>query len=132
GGKRCTEVTVQSWHRSLLDAASKAAAHDKLRSLSKLLHERSQFSKIVGQVRITHHNPFSADIRDGIDISAAKPSLGRPEDVAAMLENNSGRVVGRAVDNKNLPTHAGALQALLAPFDEFTHRDLLIQGRDDD
>ena len=51
---------------------------------------------------------------------------------ATMLENNLGRVIGGTVDNENLTVNAGALQAFLAPLDEFTHRNLLIQSRDDD
>ena len=49
-----------------------------------------------------------------------------------MFENNLGRVIGRAVNNENLTDNAGVLQAFLAPLDEFTHRDFLIQSRDDD
>src|ERR1022692_4644845 len=130
--QRCAEVPVQSWHRPLLDAASQAAAHDKLRSFSKLLNERSQFPKVVGQVRVAHHDPFSADIRNGIDVRPAKPTLRRAEDLAAMPKNNLGRIIVGAVDNENLTVHAGALQALLAPLNEFAHGNLLIQSRDDD
>src|SRR5438093_2607333 len=108
--KRRAEVTVQSWHGTFLDAASKAAAHDKLRSFSKLLHERSQFPKVVGQVRVTHHDPLSADMRNGIDVGPAKPTPGRAEDLATMLENNPGRVIAGAVDDENLTHNTGALQ----------------------
>src|SRR4029450_12273354 len=45
--ERRPEVTVQFRHCSLLDAASEATTHDKLRSLSKFLHERSQLPKII-------------------------------------------------------------------------------------
>src|SRR5437667_5716756 len=116
--KWCAKVTVQSWHRPLLDAATKAAAHDKLRSLSKLLNERSQFPKVVGQVCVPHDNPLSADIRNGIDVGPAQPPLRRAKDLAPMLENNLGRVIGGAVNNQNLTDNTGAPQTLLAPLDE--------------
>ena len=51
--------------------------------------EARNIVEVVGQVRVPHHNPLSADIRNGIDVGPAKPSFGRAEDFAATLENKT-------------------------------------------
>src|SRR4030095_4825587 len=38
-GQRRAKVTVQFWHRARFDAASKSAAHKKVRSLSKFFYD---------------------------------------------------------------------------------------------
>src|SRR5581483_9084633 len=52
--QRRAEVTVQFGHGPLLDTASEAATHDKLRAFSKFLHEWCDLTKVVGQVRVAH------------------------------------------------------------------------------
>jgi len=49
-----------------------------------------------------------------------------------MFEHNPGCVIGRTVDNENLPDHSSALEAFLAPVHEFAHSDFLIRSGDND
>src|SRR5207244_3037421 len=99
-------------------------AHDVLVALAKLLDERAELAKVVGQVGVAHQHVAAADERDSVDVGAPEPTSRRLDDPGAVLERHVGGPVARAVDDDDLTGDPGPLEALPAPFDEVTHRQL--------
>ncbi len=58
---------------------------NELRAFPKLFDERTQLTKIISQVGVTHDDPFAPDVRDRVKVSATKPAPGRAEHFTAML-----------------------------------------------
>src|SRR5262245_59955252 len=50
------EVTMQRWHRALVDPASQSRANDEQRSSACVANEPREQRKIVGLIRITHEH----------------------------------------------------------------------------
>src|SRR5690242_9256744 len=113
---------MQPGHGPIFDRAPKPAAHDKLRTIPKLLHKRSQLAKVVSEIRVAHHDPFSSDERYCINIGAPQTARRRAQDFCAMRKSDLGRLIGRAVDNQYLAAHLRRGETLFTPIDEFSDR----------
>src|ERR1043166_7466624 len=93
-GEWCAEVTVQFRHRTFLDAASKTAAHDELRSFAKFLYEGTNLAEVIRQIGVAHQYPFSPNVRNRVDVCAADSPSGNAEDLTTIFEHDVWRVIG--------------------------------------
>src|SRR5687767_9640542 len=83
GRERRAEIPVQGRHGSLLDGAAKAAPHNKLGARTELRDKWGQLPEVIGQIRVSHDNPASPDVRERVDVGPAQPPLWYPQYFAA-------------------------------------------------
>ena len=131
-GEGRTEVSVQRRHRARFDVALEPRAHDVLVAGPELLDERRELPEVVRAVGVSHHHIVATNEREGVDVGAPEPALGRAQHPRPARQGALRRFVRAAVDDQDLAAHAGVGQALLAPPHELIDRDLLVERRDDD
>src|SRR5205085_3617250 len=131
GRERRAKIAMQSRHLSYHNTAAKSASHDKLRALPESFDEKGNLPEIIGEVGVAHNNPLSADVTGRVDISAAQAALRSAQDFTSMRENGLRRLISRAIDDQNLTSHSCSFQALLTPIHKLAHRNLFVQGWDD-
>ncbi len=132
GRHRRSEVAVERRHRPRLDEAGETRAHDELGAPPELLDERPKLAEVVGAVGVAHDHIAAADEGERIDVGAPEAPLGRAQHARAAGQRQLGRAVAAAVDDQDLPDHAGLLHPLVAPGDEVGDGQLFVQRRDDD
>ena len=130
--ERCAEVAVRPRHCTLFDLASESRTHDHLISRSERLDERSQQAKVVGAVRVAHHDVATADVRDRVDVGPPETASRGPQALAPAARARAGGVVGRRVDDDDLSGRSSRREPLVTPADELGDRDLLVDGGDED